>query len=560
MMIETTRVDTNISPLSQSYENTDLDAHEREEKLYAKVFDPSEFEGKTKDDLVFFDCDYILRCISGPFYGKQIRLKDLGTVITIGSSEKRCKFSLKDNSISELHCQLNYIEDSFYYSIEDCNSKTGTWLQILSIEDGYEVSENTDFKIFEHEFSITFDDISKKKKTECIIKFTAGEKKGKTYEMLKGETVRIGKKDEKITLKMDVQESVLIKIVSINNKIYILDETQESYDGGLFMKLKNKTAIRSGDCFKIGNSSFKLIPYNYAFFSELGDRSNQEDKFVACDDLRVFDDIIIPYFAVYDGHGGPSCSDYIRKNLHNEIHYYLKELVNEKSQNFLNDLINALQKIIILVDINYFDSELNFSPHHGSTCVFVFFIGTYVLCCNLGDSVSILLRKNDKRVYLSRDFNPKREIERQRIELKNGYITNDGRLLGNISVSRAFGDWKFKDKAKQSLLKNNKEFGEYLITNRAEFRLIELNPNVDNFIMLASDGIFVHGTHDSVIHSLDTYLKMGVIENGIVNIPKALDNYRLDMIKLNNSDDKNKGESDNMTMIVIKLFNDLRLN
>ena len=560
MMIETTRVDTNISPLSQSYENTDLDAHEREEKLYAKVFDPSEFEGKTKDDLVFFDCDYILRCISGPFYGKQIRLKDLGTVITIGSSEKRCKFSLKDNSISELHCQLNYIEDSFYYSIEDCNSKTGTWLQILSIEDGYEVSENTDFKIFEHEFSITFDDISKKKKTECIIKFTAGEKKGKTYEMLKGETVRIGKKDEKITLKMDVQESVLIKIVSINNKIYILDETQESYDGGLFMKLKNKTAIRSGDCFKIGNSSFKLIPYNYAFFSELGDRSNQEDKFVACDDLRVFDDIIIPYFAVYDGHGGPSCSDYIRKNLHNEIHYYLKELVNEKSQNFLSDLINALQKIIILVDINYFDSELNFSPHHGSTCVFVFFIGTYVLCCNLGDSVSILLRKNDKRVYLSRDFNPKREIERQRIELKNGYITNDGRLLGNISVSRAFGDWKFKDKAKQSLLKNNKEFGEYLITNRAEFRLIELNPNVDNFIMLASDGIFVHGTHDSVIHSLDTYLKMGVIENGIVNIPKALDNYRLDMIKLNNSDDKNKGESDNMTMIVIKLFNDLRLN
>ena len=78
--------------------------------------------------------------------------------------------------------------------------------------------------------------------------------------------------------------------------------------------------------------------------------------------------------------------------------------------------------------------------------------------------------------------------------------------------------------------------------------------------MLASDGIFVHGTHDSVIHSLDTYLKMGVIENGIVNIPKALDNYRLDMIKLNNSDDKNKGESDNMTMIVIKLFNDQRLN
>ena len=555
-MIETTRVNANLSPLSQLYDNAELDAHEREEKLYAKIFDPSEFEGKTKDDLVFFDCDYILRCVSGPFYGRQIRLRDLGDSITIGYSESKSKFSVKDNLISEIHCKLNYLEDSFYYSLEDCNSKTGTWVQILSMEDGYEVTENADFKLFDHEFSIIFDEVLKNKKAECLIRFTAGEKKGKSLEMLKGETIRIGKKDEKITLSMKVQESVLIKIVSLNDKIYILDETQEPYDGGLFMKLKNKILIRSGDCFKIGNSSFRLIPYNYAFFSELGDRSNQEDKFVVCEDLRVFEDIIIPYFAIYDGHGGPSCSEFIKKNLHNEIHYYLKELVNEKSQNFLSDLVNALQKIIILVDINYFDSEINFSAHHGSTCVFVFFIGTYVLCCNLGDSVGILLRKNDKRVYLSRDFNPKREIERQRIELKNGYITNDGRLLGNISVSRAFGDWKFKDKLKQSLLKNNKEFGEYLITNRAEFRLIELNPSVDNYIMLASDGIFLHGTHDSLCHSLDNHLKNGVIENGIVNIPKALDNFRLDLIKLINSDDKNKGESDNMTMIVIKLFND----
>ena len=74
-MIETTRVDSNISPLSQSYDNTELDTHEREEKLYAKIFDPSEFEGKTKDDLVFFDCDNILCGISGPIYVRQIGLK-----------------------------------------------------------------------------------------------------------------------------------------------------------------------------------------------------------------------------------------------------------------------------------------------------------------------------------------------------------------------------------------------------------------------------------------------------------------------------------------------------
>ena len=558
-MIETAQVNANISPLlSQPYINNDIDVHDKEEKLYAKIFDQAEFEGKTKDDLYFFDCDYILRCISGPFYGKQIRLKDLGNIITIGNSETKNKFSINDNDIEENHCVLNYVKDTFFYILEDVNSKSGTWIKILSIEDGYEINEDTEFNLFGNYFKIIFDNENlKKRKKECIIEITSGNQKGKKYEITKGETVRIGKKDEKINFETNLIDYFLIKIVSINDKIYILDETEDNYTGdGLFMKIKNKNLIRAGDCFKIGNSCFKLIPYNYAFFSELGDRTNQEDKFVICDDLRIFNDIIIPYFAIYDGHGGYSCSEYIKKNLHHEIHYYMKELLDEKSQNFMNDLIIALQKIIILVDLNYFDSELNFSAHHGSTCVFVFFIGTYALCCNLGDSVSILLRKNEKRIYLSRDFNPKREIERQRIELKKGYITNDGRLLGNISVSRAFGDWKFKDKQKQALLKNNKEFGEYLITNRAEFRLIELNPDFDNYILLASDGIFLRETQENLCHSLSNYLNMGEKENGLIDIPSALDNFRLELIKNYNSDEKNKGDTDNMTLIVIKLFND----
>ena len=557
MMLETTHTDANISPLSQTYINTELDSHEKEEKLYAKIFDPTEFEGKTKDDLIFFDCDYILRCISGPFFGKQIRLKDLGNTITIGKSELNNNFCVNDKNIEENHCKLNYVNDTFYYILEDENTKSGTWIKILPIEDGYEICEDKEFNLFGNHFKIIFDENLKKKKKECMIEFISGKLKGKKYEIAKGETVGIGKKDEKINLEINISENFLIKIVSINDKIYIVDETEENnIEDGLFMKIKDKILIRSGDCFKIGDSYFKLIPYNYAFFSEIGDRTNQEDKFIVCDDLRIFDDIIIPYFAIYDGHGGASCSEYIRKYLHHEIHYYMKELLDEKSQNFMNDLIMALQKIIILVDINYFDSELNFSAHHGSTCVFVFFIGTYALCCNLGDSVSILLRKNEKRVYLSRDFNPKREIEKQRIELKKGYITNDGRLLGNISVSRAFGDWKFKDKQKQALLKNNKEFGEYLITNRAEFRLIELNPDLDNYIILASDGIFLRETPEDLCHSLNNFLNMGEKDNELVDIPSALDNFRLELIKKYNSNEKNKGDSDNMTLIVIKLFND----
>ena len=219
MMLETTRVDTNISPLSQSYLNTDMDIHDKDEKLYAKIYDPAEFEGKTKDDLYFFDCDYILRCISGPFYGKQIRLKELGNIITIGNSEAKNKFSINDKKIEENHCVLNYVKDTFFYILEDTNTKTGTWVKILSIEDGYEINEDTEFCLFGNYFKIIFDNENlKKRKKECIIEITSGKQMGKKYEMTKGETVRIGKKDEKINFETNIIDNFLIKIVSINDK------------------------------------------------------------------------------------------------------------------------------------------------------------------------------------------------------------------------------------------------------------------------------------------------------------------------------------------------------
>ena len=100
------------------------------------------------------------------------------------------------------------------------------------MEDGYEVIENTDFKLFDNEFWIVFDEVKKNKKTECIIKFTSGEKKRIKDEIAKGETLPIGKKGEKVALNINVQEAALIKVVSLNDKIYILDDTPESYDGG----------------------------------------------------------------------------------------------------------------------------------------------------------------------------------------------------------------------------------------------------------------------------------------------------------------------------------------
>ena len=53
---------------------------------------------------------------------------------------------------------------------------------------------------------------------------------------------------------------------------------------------------------------------------------------------------------------------------------------------------------------------------------------------------------------------------------------------------------------------------------------------------------------------------MGEKDNELVDIPSALDNFRLELIKKYNSNEKNKGDSDNMTLIVIKLFNKNKIN
>jgi serine/threonine protein phosphatase PrpC len=158
-------------------------------------------------------------------------------------------------------------------------------------------------------------------------------------------------------------------------------------------------------------------------------------------------------------------------------------------------------------------------------------------------------------LYLSRDLKPNRELEKKRIEYRKGYVSNDGRLLGIINVSRAFGDWKFKDKNKQYLLGKENTFDEYLITNKAEFRLYEFKPKEDYYVILASDGIFQNNSTQQVFGLINDYLSRDKNDNNnnnlyLKNIPNIVDNVRLEIVNNNIIDN-----SDNMTMIMLQLNN-----
>jgi len=571
-----------------------MEEKQEEKKIYAKLHtntEPVEFS-----DLCTTPCDYILRCVEGPYEGRQIRLNDLGNEITIGSDQS-CNFSLKDEKISPQHCRLTKITNTCIYLLEDLDSANGTWLKVSSLEDCYEFTENTKFSLFHHKFEILFIDTNsvKSSKNECeiiqyeetkkdkdtvnansspkslskpndkthVIKFRAGSKAGTQYVLEEDSSLIIGKKGCDVEIDLPCSENHFYKFVKTKNRIFVVNCSEEFSEKGLFYSLTGKTEpaiIRGGDIICIGKSNFRLLSHNWGLFSEIGDRIHQEDKLCIIDDLRLFDEIIIPYYAVYDGHGGVSCSLFLQKHLHNNLRELIRSKnLQENSKNFFDDLCLIIQEAIIYTDINYYETE-NSAIHHGSTCVFVFFLGNKILCCNLGDSISILM-KNDKKIFLSRDFRPTREKEKGRIKNRKGYVTSDGRLLGVISVSRGFGDWKFKDPKKKEFIRKtisnkNLEFDEYLISNRAEFRIIDFDPIEDRYIIIVSDGIFQHcPSNNYIFDTINKYVNLegNKKDDNVKNIPNIVDNVRLDLINNIYSDPNTKGKADNMTLILIYL-------
>jgi hypothetical protein len=244
-----------------------------EKKDYAEILIAKDYKGMNLNQVNFFPADYILRCVDGPYEGRQIRIRELGSSILIGT-ESNCNFILKDSEVSSNHCKLNYIENTYYYTLEDLNSVNGTWLKISSLENAYEIKINTTFALFQHEFNIYQED------DKHFLKFLKGSKAGLCIMMEKEKNILIGKKGT-IELDLPCYENQIYKIVKIQDRVFVINECQEFTNEGLFYKLRKdeQALIRAGDVIKIGRSYFRLLVHNWGVFSEIGDRNYQEDKY-----------------------------------------------------------------------------------------------------------------------------------------------------------------------------------------------------------------------------------------------------------------------------------------
>ena|SRR3990167_4303324 len=166
---------------------------------------------------------------------------------------------------------------------------------------------------------------------------------------------------------------------------------------------------------------------NVGVFESQGNRRYMEDRW-HINVLQETDGKRYVFYAVYDGHGGSSCSIYLQKNLHQAI---------QEQATFPNRMDRALTSAIEVVDEKFFESHPpDVARDEGSTvnCAVIEYEGEIpkrVWVANCGDSRAVLGKLADDgqavvSVELSDDHKPSREDEKKRIESRGGIVKKFG--------------------------------------------------------------------------------------------------------------------------------------
>ena len=140
-------------------------------------------------------------------------------------------------------------------------------------------------------------------------------------------------------------------------------------------------------------------------------------------------------FCVFDGHGGKEVAQYAKERFV-DIFVRTPDFKAGKYGEALTDCFMKLDSEI---------KEKDYGADTGATSCVVYFNDDHIFCANAGDSRGVLYTGN-KVVGLSEDHKPDNEEELARIKKANHFV-EDSRVDGNLALSRAIGDFQYKDQS-----------------------------------------------------------------------------------------------------------------
>ncbi|RLN25069.1 putative protein phosphatase 2C 5 isoform X2 [Panicum miliaceum] len=211
------------------------------------------------------------------------------------------------------------------------------------------------------------------------------------------------------------------------------------------------------------------------------------------------------FAAVLDGHAGFSAVQFLRDELYKECAAALDGGAVLSTKN-LEAITASIQRAFAAVDakLTTWLEQMDKEDDSGATATAMFLRNDVLVVSHIGDSC-LMMSCGGRPESLTSSHRPygnnKTSLEEvKRIRAAGGWIV-DGRICGDISVSRAFGDIRFKTRKDEMLVKGVKEgrwtekfisrikFTEDIIVSSPDVSLVELGPDVE-FLILATDGLW----------------------------------------------------------------------
>ena len=301
-----------------------------------------------------------------------------------------------------------------------------------------------------------------------------------------------------------------------------------------------------------------------------GWRKRQEDAHVAA--ISLGDKKNIDVFGVFDGHGGKEVSQFVsnhftqelvsNKNLEvdmpqalketflkmdeimitedgiEEIKKYARKSKEEDDIQSKKEPPNSQMQLIaqLLEPKNPESNEISMRTGCTACVMSVDETKKKLYFANAGDSRVVMCKKGVAYAQ-SEDHKPDMKSEKDRILNAEGWVT-DGRVKGNLNLTRGFGDLEYKQNKK---LKPE----EQMITANPDIKEVNFEDDIE-FVIIGCDGIWDCLKNQEACDFVSKKLK----ENPEIKVSKIVEEI-LDSIIAKDLYSENGIGSDNMTCIVI---------
>lgn len=245
------------------------------------------------------------------------------------------------------------------------------------------------------------------------------------------------------------------------------------------------------------------------------------------------------FYAVFDGHAGNKAAQHSAENLLKTLLATSQFAQIVQKLNHSSGVMDAAALSLLEEGIKegFLTLDAKLRERHetdednersGTTAICAIVTPSHIVLANLGDSRAVMARK-DQAAFGTEDHKPFLPKERDRIVNAGGSVMIQ-RVNGSLAVSRALGDFEYKavpglDATKQ------------LVSPEPDIYTIVRDPKVDEFLLLACDGVYDVMENAEICSFVESRLLVTSDLSSVAN--QVLDACL------------SKGSRDNMTIILV---------